>query len=166
MPEMPYPIVLLVSGPNLRLLGRRETEIYGTETLEDIEGWLIRNAQDFGIEVHCFQSESEGEIIKFLQDHGPDADGVIINPGALTHYSLALRDCIKYLKCPVVEVHISNLYKREEFRHRSVIAGACNGQVLGLGKWGYYAALVYLAAKMREEGKILSWPELWPHQRP
>jgi 3-dehydroquinate dehydratase-2 len=136
--------ILLVSGPNLRLLGKREVQTYGTETLDDIEAWLIQEAQKHDIDVHCYQSESEGDILTFLQTYGPDARGVIINPGALAHYSYALRDCIQYLKCPVIEVHISNLYKREEFRHRSVIAPACTGQVTGLGKWGYHAALTYL----------------------
>jgi 3-dehydroquinate dehydratase-2 len=147
-------LILFVSGPNLRLLGRREPEIYGTDTLEEIEGWIIRKAQEFGVEVRCFQSESEGDIIRFLQDSGPDSDGVIINPGALTHYALALGDCIRYLKCPVVEVHISNLYRREEFRHKSVIAPVCAGQIMGLGKWGYLGALVYLVEKMREKGRL------------
>lgn len=152
--ETTCPTILLVSGPNLRTLGRREPEIYGTETLEEIEGWVIRKAQDFSVEVHCYQSDSEGEIIKFLQEHGPDAQGVIINPGALTHYSYAIEDCIRYLDCPVVEVHISNLHKREEFRRTSVIAPVCAGQIMGLGKWGYYGALVYLIEKMREAGKL------------
>ena len=152
--DLACPRILLVSGPNLRSLGRREPEIYGSETLEDIEGWIIREAQKFGIEVHCFQSEIEGEIIKFLQGSDTEADGVIINPGALTHYSIALRDCIKYLSCPVVEVHLSNLYKREEFRQKSVIAPVCAGQIHGLGKCGYYGALVYLVEKMKERGRL------------
>jgi 3-dehydroquinate dehydratase-2 len=152
--ELHVPNILFVSGPNLRLLGRRETHIYGTDTLEEIEGWIIREAQEYSVEVHCYQSESEGEIISFLQIRGPDSDGVIINPGALTHYSIALRDCIRYLPCPVVEVHMSNLYKREEFRRESVVTAVCDGQVTGLGKWGYYAALRYLIEKMRAAGRL------------
>jgi 3-dehydroquinate dehydratase II len=152
--DLACPRVLLVSGPNLRSLGRREPEVYGTETLEDIEGWIIREAQNFGVEVHCFQSEVEGEIIKFLQDNDMESDGIIINPGALAHYSIALRDCIKYLSCPVVEVHISNLYRREEFRRNSVVAEVCVGQIHGLGKWGYFGALVYLVEKMKEAGRM------------
>ncbi|HDS29468.1 MAG TPA: type II 3-dehydroquinate dehydratase [Firmicutes bacterium] len=141
--------ILFVSGPNLRLLGKRDTHIYGTETLDQIEGWIIQEAQKFDIDVHCYQSESEGDILSFLQTYGPDAQGVIINPGALTHYSYALRDCIQYLKCPVVEVHLSNLFRREEFRHKSVVAPACTGQVTGLGKLGYLAALLFLVDRMR-----------------
>ena len=150
--------ILLVSGPNLRMLGRREPDIYGTSTLEQIEAWLITEAQNLGVEMHCFQSESEGEIIKFLQNNGPHCGGVIINPGALTHYSIALRDCIRYLICPVVEVHLSNLYKREEFRRTSVVAPVCVGQVLGLGKWGYYGALKYLVENIREKAGIPQSP--------
>jgi 3-dehydroquinate dehydratase II len=142
----------MISGPNLRMLGKREPEIYGVETLDEIEGWLIGKAQELGVEVHCFQSESEGEIIKFLQDNCPDTDGIIINPGALTHYSYALRDCLSCMACPIVEVHISNIFKREEFRHKSVTAPVCAGQVTGLGKWGYYSALVYLFERTREPG--------------
>ncbi len=140
--------ILLISGPNLRLLGRREPDIYGTDTLEDIEGWIIREAHEHDIDVHCYQSESEGELLTFLQTYGPDADGIIINPGALAHYSIALRDCLQYLPCPVVEVHISNLYAREEFRQKSVIAPVCDGQIMGLGKWGYFGALNYLVEKI------------------
>lgn len=152
--DVSCPVIVLVSGPNLRMLGRREVEIYGSETLEDIEGWLITEAHKLGVEVQCFQSESEGEIISYLQNRGLDADGVIINPGALTHYSIALRDCIKYLPCPVVEVHISNLYKREEFRQKSVITPVCEGQVTGLGKWGYLGALIFLVNKIKQSGKF------------
>lgn len=146
--------ILLVSGPNLRLLGKRETDIYGTDTLENIEGWIIQEAQKHGVYIDCYQSESEGDILTFLQTYGPDCDGVIINPGALTHYSVALRDCLRYLTCPVVEVHISNLFKREEFRQKSVVTPVCDGQVMGLGKWGYYSALVYLIETMREKDKL------------
>jgi 3-dehydroquinate dehydratase-2 len=158
--ELTTPRILLVSGPNLRVLGRREPEVYGPDTLEDIEGWLIRKAQDYGVDVKCFQSDSEGELIKFLQDNGTDVDGIIINPGALTHYSYALRDCIRYLSCPVVEVHLSNLYKREEFRHESVVAPVCVGQVMGLGKLGYYGALAYLIERMREQGRLTCGPHV------
>jgi 3-dehydroquinate dehydratase II len=152
--DLACPRILLVSGPNLKSLGRREPEIYGHDTLEDIEGWVIREAQELGVDVRCFQSEIEGEIIKYLQENDTEADGVIINPGALTHYSIALRDCIKYLSCPVVEVHLSNLYKREEFRRTSVVAEVCVGQIHGLGKWGYLGALNYLVEKMKESGRM------------
>jgi 3-dehydroquinate dehydratase II len=148
------PRILMVSGPNLRMLGRREPEIYGGESLEDIEGWLIQKAQNFGVEIHCYQSESEGEIIRFLQDNCFDVQGIILNPGALTHYSIAIRDCITYLKCPVIEVHLSNIFKREEFRHQSVIAPVCVGQIVGLGKYGYLSALIYLVEMLQSKGEL------------
>ena len=150
------PRILLVSGPNLKMLGKRETEIYGTETLEEIEGWIIREGGSLGVDVHCFQSDSEGELIRHLHEQGVDAHGVIINPGALAHYSIALRDAICCLECPVIEVHITNIYKREEFRQKSIIAPVCVGQVVGLGKWGYHVALLYLVEIMRQKGLIPS----------
>ncbi|HEX9745777.1 MAG TPA: type II 3-dehydroquinate dehydratase [bacterium] len=140
--------ILMVSGPNLSLLGKREPKIYGTDTLSDIEKTVSDEAGKYSMGVTAFNSESEGDLIKFLQEHGPDADGVIINPGALTHYSIALRDCIAFLKCPVVEVHLSNLHAREEFRRTSVIAPVCDGQITGLGKYGYLGAIRYLHEKL------------------
>ena len=147
--------VLLISGPNVSLIGKRETEIYGTDTLDDIEQMVSTDAENHGFEVECFRSESEGEIISYIQEHGPKAAGVIINPGALTHYSIALRDCIAYIKRPVVEVHVSNLHKREEFRRHSVIAPVCDGQVTGLGRCGYFGALHYIMEKVEHGEKDL-----------
>ena len=144
---------LLVHGPMLGMLGKRQVEIYGTDKLEDIEGWIIAEAQEHDVEINCFQSESEGDLIKFLMSHLEDADGVIINPGAYSHYSYAIRDCLEMLPCPVVEVHLSNLYKRESFRHESVTGAACDGVIMGLGKDGYRAALVYLIGKVQETEK-------------
>lgn len=135
---------LLIHGPNMGLLGKREPEKYGTETLEQIEGWIITKSQDFDIDINCFQSESEGDILKFLMKHMDDAEGVIINPGAFAHSSYALRDCLQCIPCPVVEVHLTNLCQREEFRHKSVTAPVCDGVIMGLGKYGYLGALMYL----------------------
>jgi 3-dehydroquinate dehydratase-2 len=138
--------ILVVHGPNLDRLGVREPEIYGTQTLADIEGRIRERAEDRGVEVDFFQSASEGRIIDYLHREGPEADGIILNGGALTHYSIALYDCLKSLAAPVVEVHISNLHARTDgsFRTRSVTAPAAVGVITGLGPAGYLLALEYL----------------------
>jgi 3-dehydroquinate dehydratase II len=137
--------VVVVNGPNLNLLGTREPEIYGTRTLDDLESAVAAKAQALGLKVTCFQSNSEGEIIDFLQRHAPGSAGIVINPAALSHYSLALYDCLQALALPVVEVHISNIHAREEFRSRSVTARAAKGVITGLGFTGYELALEFLA---------------------
>jgi 3-dehydroquinate dehydratase-2 len=138
--------ILVVNGPNLDRLGVREPEIYGTQTLADIERSVRERAQQRGAEVDFFQSPSEGRIIEYLHREGPEADGIILNGGALTHYSVALYDCLRTLVAPVVEVHISNLHKRTDgsFRTRSVTAPAAVGVIMGLGAAGYLLALEYL----------------------
>jgi 3-dehydroquinate dehydratase-2 len=135
---------LVVNGPNLNALGRRDPTIYGTLTLEDIQDRITRKGKELGVELSFFQSNSEGAIIDHLQQNGPSCDGVIINPGALTHYSVALRDALADLSVPIIEVHLSNIHAREAFRRRSVTAGAVSGQIAGLGWRGYLAALEYL----------------------
>jgi 3-dehydroquinate dehydratase-2 len=133
--------ILLINGPNLNLLGSRQPEVYGSTTLRDIVDRVTARARELGAEIEPFQSNTEGEIVAFIQKHSPEADGIIINAGALTHYSLALRDAFESVQKPFIEVHISNIYAREEFRHHSVLADIAVGQVTGLGWRSYIAAL-------------------------
>jgi 3-dehydroquinate dehydratase II len=143
--------ILLINGPNLNTLGEREPDIYGSITLPDIEARVREEAQSLDVELRAFQSNHEGEIIDFIQAEAPNSAGMIINPGALTHYSLALRDALAACGLPVVEVHISNIYGREPFRHHSVTAGVSRGLIAGLGWRGYLAALRSLVETLREE---------------
>lgn len=132
--------LLLVHGPNLNLLGERNPAVYGTTTLLDIEADVAAAAGARGAAVLCYQSNHEGALIDFLHEHRKLADGVVMNAGAYTHTSVALRDAIEAIQIPVVEVHISNTHAREGFRHRSFIAPVCLGQVTGLGRAGYTVA--------------------------
>jgi len=141
--------ILIVHGPNLNLLGKRKKEIYGDKTLQEINSLLQQQAKELGVEVITFQSNSEGSLIDFIQAESPTAEGIIINPGALTHYGLSLRDALGDTDLPIIEVHLSNIYGREEFRQRSVIAPIAKGQISGLGWKGYIAALRTLVAELR-----------------
>ena len=142
--------LLLINGPNLNTLGTREPDVYGNVTLPEIEARVREKAGALNVEVRAFQSNSEGALIDFIQAEAPDAAGIIINPGALTHYSFALRDALAASGLPAIEVHISNIYGREHFRRRSVTAACCWGIVAGLGWRGYVAALESLAGMIAE----------------
>jgi 3-dehydroquinate dehydratase-2 len=133
--------ILVVHGPNLNLLGDRETSVYGKETLEHINNEIKDKAKQLNLECNTFQSNIEGEIINILHSAKGKYDGIIINAAAYTHYSIAIRDAIAAIKIPCVEVHLSNIHAREEFRHKSVIAPVCVGQVVGFGKYSYIMAL-------------------------
>lgn len=136
---------LVLNGPNLNLLGTREPGIYGSTTLADIVGGLEVQAAAAGppAQITALQSNHEGELVDAIQQHGPGAAAIIINPGALSHYSIALRDALTGVGTPVIEVHISNIHAREEFRHHSVISAIARGQIVGLGVDGYRLALDY-----------------------
>lgn len=133
--------ILLINGPNLNLLGTREPETYGSVTLDEIVSRVGERARTLEAEVQAFQSNHEGAIIDFIQSQSPAADAIIINPGALTHYGLSLRDALAACPLPIVEVHISNIYTRERFRRRSVTAEVSAGLIAGLGWQGYLLAL-------------------------
>jgi 3-dehydroquinate dehydratase II len=140
--------ILLLNGPNLNLLGTREPHIYGADTLADVEHQLQEEGRALGVEVVCFQSNHEGALIDRI--HAARLDGttaIIINPGGLTHTSVALRDALAGVALPLVEVHISNVHKREAFRHHSYISGIAEGVIAGLGVMGYGAALRFLVGR-------------------
>ena len=137
--------VLVVNGPNLNNLGRRDAGHYGVTTLAQIEDSLRKCAEELGVDVEFFQSNHEGEIVDFIQGSTDDADGIVINAGALTHYGLSMRDALTDSRLPIVEVHLSNIHARDEFRRHSVIADIAVGQIAGLGWRGYAYALDFLA---------------------
>ncbi|MFT4415622.1 type II 3-dehydroquinate dehydratase [Fredinandcohnia humi] len=136
--------ILLINGPNLNRLGKREPHIYGSETLTDLEKSLTEFASSHAAALECYQSNHEGDIIDVIHDADGKYEGIVINPGAFTHYSYAIRDAIAGMTFPVIEVHISNIHTREEFRHTSVIAPVTNGQIVGLGVYGYKLAILAL----------------------
>ena len=142
--------ILIINGPNLNMLGKREPKLYGKDTLADINAMLQKRARELGVEVLPFQSNSEGALIDFIQAEVPQASAIIINPGALTHYGLSLRDALVDSGLPVIEVHLSNIYAREEWRHKSVIAPIARGQISGFGVRGYLSALEMLAAELKK----------------
>lgn len=139
---------LVVNGPNLNLLGSREPEIYGTSGYDALVSRIKASAASMNVEVEVFQSNHEGAILDKLHAARGSFDGIIINPGAYTHYSYAILDALKAVKLPAVEVHISNIHQREAFRHTSVTAAGCDGQICGLGQFGYVAAMGYLIEKL------------------
>jgi 3-dehydroquinate dehydratase-2 len=133
--------ILIIHGPNLNMLGKREPDIYGATTLEEIDSALVTKAKELGVEVTFFQSNSEGDIVSTIQDAMTKFDGVVINPGAYTHTSVAIRDAILSSGLPVVEVHISNVHKREDFRQKSFVSGVALGVISGFGINSYFLGL-------------------------
>jgi len=141
--------ILVIHGPNLNMLGKREPEVYGTTGLNDINKNLLALGKKIGLAVDTFQSNHEGAIIDKIHEAFQKYDGLIINPGAYTHSSIAIRDALTMIKSPVIEVHLSNIYKREPFRHRSMIADIATATMCGFGHNGYYMALEAIARMVK-----------------
>jgi len=143
--------ILVINGPNLNMLGKRDKAIYGDKTLSQIDAILKKEGKSLGADIVSFQSNSEGELIGFIQKNSSKASGIIINPGALTHYGFSLLDALYDSGLPVIEVHMSNIYAREDWRTESVIAPVAKGQISGLGWRGYVAALQILVGELKVE---------------
>ena len=141
--------ILVIHGPNLNVLGNREKSVYGEKTLPEIDALLKKEARTLRVDVVTFQSNHEGALVDFIQEQADSASGIIINPGALTHYGFSLLDALVDSKLPVIEIHLSNIYRREEWRAKSIIAPIAQGQISGLGWRGYVAALQILVSKLK-----------------
>jgi 3-dehydroquinate dehydratase-2 len=151
MPKKSKPLpIYVLNGPNLNLLGTREPEVYGTTTLPEIGKMVAARAKTHGLTVACRQSNHEGDLVDWIQECRTNGCGLILNAGALTHTSIALYDACRALTHPIIEVHLSNPYAREPFRHRSLISKAANGVICGLGATGYTVAVDALAALLKE----------------
>ena len=134
--------IIIINGPNLNLLGEREQSQYGSNTFEDLKEICLKKSKELGLNLEFSQSNIEGELVNFIQDSIKNFDGIIINAAAFTHTSVAIRDALSVFKKPIIEVHISNIYKREEFRHKSLISDIVNGGIFGLGTNGYILAII------------------------
>jgi len=143
--------ILIINGPNLNMLGKRDKATYGRKTLAEIDSLVKKQGEKLDAEITSFQSNSEGALVDFIQQQSSSADGIIINPGALTHYGFSLRDALADSGLPIIEVHLSNIYAREEWRAKSVIAPIAKGQISGLGWQGYIVALQALLAELKGE---------------
>ncbi len=143
--------ILIINGPNLNMLGKRDKTTYGEKTLAEIDSLLKKQGERLNVEIVSFQSNSEGTLVDFIQQQANSADGIVINPAALTHYGLSLRDALVDSGLPIIEVHLSNIYAREEWRAKSVIAPIAKGQISGLGWRGYIIALETLVAELKGE---------------
>jgi len=142
--------IVVIQGPNLNMLGHRDQNIYGPMKLEDIHAQMKGYADKNKLEIEFFQSNLEGELVDRIQECIGDADGIIINPAAYTHTSIAIRDALSAVKLPALEVHLSNIHQREEFRHKSLTAPVCAGQIVGMGPFGYHLAMVGMTQILNE----------------
>ncbi|ARI77086.1 type II 3-dehydroquinate dehydratase [Halobacillus mangrovi] len=145
--------LLLINGPNLNMLGKREPDKYGRHTLQDVVRLVKDTAWEQGYEVEAYQSNHEGDLVDQIQRAEGGAAGIIINPAAYTHSSIAMRDAVSAISIPVIEIHISNVHSREEFRHHSMLAPVCAGQIVGFGIDGYRLATLGLIKKIEDEGR-------------
>ena len=142
--------IIIINGPNLNLLGEREQSQYGSTSYDKLKEDCSKKAQEIGIEASFAQSNIEGELVNIIQDSRNNYDGMIINAAAFTHTSVAIRDALEMFKKPIIEIHLSNIYKREEFRHKSLISGVVTGGIFGLGPEGYILAIISLQKKMQK----------------
>ena len=145
--------IIIINGPNLNLLGEREQSQYGSTTLEQLKENCSKKGQEIGIDIEFAQSNIEGEIVNIIQDARKIFDGMIINAAAFTHTSVAIRDALDLFKKPIIELHLSNIYKREEFRHKSLISGVVSGGIFGLGAEGYILAIISLQKTLQNENR-------------
>ena len=134
--------IIIINGPNLNLLGEREQSQYGSKTFEDLKRICVNKSKELGLNLEFSQSNIEGELVNLIQDSRKNFDGIIINAAAFTHTSVAIRDALSIFKKPIIELHISNIYKREEFRHKSLISDVVTGGIFGLGADGYILAII------------------------
>tara|TARA_B100000787_G_scaffold150551_1_gene123159 strand:- start:4223 stop:4669 length:447 start_codon:yes stop_codon:yes gene_type:complete len=143
--------IIIINGPNLNLLGEREQSQYGSTTFKELENKCLNKANEIGLDIKFTQSNIEGELINFIQDARKSFDGMIINAAGFTHTSVAIRDALDLFKKPIIELHISNIYKREEFRHKSLISDVATGGIFGLGAEGYILAIISLHNMLKNE---------------
>ena len=145
--------IIIINGPNLNLLGEREQSQYGSTTFDQLKKKCSKKAGEIGIDVEFYQSNVEGELVTIIQDARKKFDGMIINAAAFTHTSVAIRDALDLFKKPIIELHLSNIYKREEFRHKSLISGVVSGGIFGLGVEGYILAIISLQKTFHNENR-------------
>ena len=143
--------IIIINGPNLNLLGEREQSQYGLDTFEQIKEKCLKKSKELGLEVNFIQSNLEGEIVNIIQEARKESDGMIINAAGFTHTSVAIRDALSLFKKPIIELHISNIYKREEFRHKSLISDIATGGIFGLGTEGYILAIISIQKILENE---------------
>ena len=143
--------IIIINGPNLNLLGEREQSEYGSTTFDELKEKCLNKSKDLGLDIEFAQSNIEGEIVNLIQDSRNKFDGSIINAAAFTHTSVAIRDALSIFKKPIIEVHISNIYKREEFRHKSLISDMVTGGIFGLGSHGYILAIISMQKLLKNE---------------
>ena len=145
--------IIIINGPNLNLLGEREQSQYGSTSFDQLKGNCLKKAKDLDLKLEFSQSNIEGELVNFIQDARSKYDGMIINAAGFTHTSVAIRDALNLFKKPIIELHISNIYKREEFRHKSLISDVVTGGIFGLGSEGYILAIISLQELLKNENR-------------